>query len=266
VLEPQQGKITLSNGVAMLQVPKSFYYLSPSDAEKVLVEAWGNPPGKPVLGMLFPVEVTPLDSSAWGVTIEYRQDGHVSDKGADDIDYEHLLARMQAAASTASEHRVRSGYEPIELVGWVAEPYYDSKTHKLHWAQELKFGSNEVNTVNYNIRVLGRKGVLWLNFVANMDQFGAIKSSVDDVLSIAEFNKGYRYEDFRAETDEVAGYGIETLVAGNLFTATGVFAAALFWLKKFWIALSIAAAALLVWLFRYTMKNYSANRHSTEAA
>ncbi|MCB1744206.1 MAG: DUF2167 domain-containing protein, partial [Gammaproteobacteria bacterium] len=43
-LDRRHGAVKLPNGVATLQVPDSFYYLSPADAEKVLVEVWGNPP------------------------------------------------------------------------------------------------------------------------------------------------------------------------------------------------------------------------------
>jgi hypothetical protein len=51
----------------------------------------------------------------------------------------------------------------------------------LYWARELKFGEQPVNTLNYNIRVLGRKGVLVLNFIANMDQQAVADTSLDAV-------------------------------------------------------------------------------------
>ena len=35
--------------------------------------------------------------------------------------------------------------------------------------EQIKFGDTEENTLNYNIRVLGRKGVLVLNFIAGME-------------------------------------------------------------------------------------------------
>jgi uncharacterized membrane-anchored protein len=36
----------------------------------------------------------------------------------------------------------------------------------MYWAKEINFGGDSENTLNYNIRVLGRKGVLLLNFIA----------------------------------------------------------------------------------------------------
>lgn len=249
-LNPQQGEIKLPNGVATLQVPENFYYLSPKDTETVLVKVWGNPPeGEKTLGMLFPVGYTPYDNDAWGVTIEYEEDGYVSDEDANDINYDELLSDMKESTAYASEERVKLGYDAISLVGWAAKPYYDKNTHKLYWAKEIKFGTQEVNTLNYNIRVLGRKGVLVLNFIAGMDQLDMINSQVDTVLKIADFNEGSRYADFNPDIDTVAAYGIGALVAGKVAAKVGIFATILLFLKKFWIFLLIGAGAFVKKLF-----------------
>ena len=104
-----------------------------------------------------------------------------------------MLKDMQADMREANTWREENGYEPVQLVGWAAAPRYDAEGKKLHWAKELKFGDSETNTLNYNIRVLGRKGVLVLNFVANMDQLAEIEASVPAVLAATEFNPGQRY-------------------------------------------------------------------------
>ena len=92
-LNRQTGEIKLPNGVATLKVPENFYYLNPADTEKVLVEVWGNPAGQQKQGMLFPAGVTPFDDDAWGVTIDYTEEGYITDKDADKLDsvsYTHL--------------------------------------------------------------------------------------------------------------------------------------------------------------------------------
>lgn len=251
-LNPQQGEINLPNGVATLNVPETFYYLSPDDSEKVLVQVWGNPPGagQNTLGMLFPSDVTPFDEEAWAVTIEYEEDGYVSDEDANELDYESLLTQMKKATRDASKQRVKQGYEPIELVGWASRPFYDKSSHKLHWAKEIKFGDQEINTLNYNIRVLGRKGVLVLNFIAEMGQKEVITSNVDTVLSMAEFNPGSRYSDFDPSIDKVAAYGIGALVAGKVAAKTGLLAAGLILLKKFWIFVLVGLGAMFGKFFR----------------
>jgi len=248
-LDRQTGKIKLPNAVATLDVPANFYYLNPKDAEKILVEVWQNPPQQNTLGMLFPEEMTPFDPQAWAVTIEYEEDGYVSDEDADDIDYAELLEQMQSETDYASQERVTQGYEPIKLVGWAAKPYYDSVSHKLHWAKEIKFGNQQLNTLNYNIRVLGRKGVLVLNFIAGIDQKDLIESQLDSVLAIAEFDDGSTYADFDPDLDEVAAYGIGALVAGKLVAKTGLIAGALIFLKKFGVFILIGIGAFLRKIF-----------------
>ena len=162
-LDFRQGTIELPGGVATLDLPERFYYLSPADTERVLVTAWGNPPGNQTLGMIVSGREAVLAEDSWAVVIGYEEDGYVSDEDADSIDYDALLADMQASSRESNDARVEAGYEAIELVGWAAPPRYDAETKKLYWAKELRFGDIPVNTLNYNVRVLGRKGVLVLN-------------------------------------------------------------------------------------------------------
>ena len=244
-LHPQHGKVELPGGMATLQVPDDFYYLPPDDANKVLTEAWGNPGGSKTLGMLFPSDMTPLNKDAWGVVIRYSDDGYVDDKDAKDINYNDLLKKMQEEAKEANKQRVKAGYEAVTLVGWAAQPYYDSVTHKLHWAKDLKFAGEDEDTLNYNIRVLGRKGYLSMNFVASMHQLPEIEQKLDSVLGMASFNDGYRYEQFKPNYDKIAAYGIGGLVAGKLLAKAGFFAVALVLLKKFGVILVAAIGGLL---------------------
>lgn len=249
-LDRQTGSVILSKANVTLDVPESFYYLNPKDAETVLVDVWGNPPGSETLGMLLPAEMTPFDAESWAVTIQYEEDGYVSDKDADKIDYDDLLKTMQKDTREASEYRVSQGYESIELVGWAASPYYDAAESKLHWAKELRFGGQELNTLNYNIRVLGRRGVLVLNFIAGIDQKAMIEAELDTVLALAEFNVGSTYADFNPDIDQVAAYGVGALVAGKVLAKTGLIAAALVFLKKFGVFIVLGAAALIRSLFK----------------
>jgi uncharacterized membrane-anchored protein len=249
-LERQTGHITLDQAHASLEVPDTFYFLNSKDAETVLVDVWGNPPGSQVLGMLFPAELTPFDEDSWAVTVEYEEEGYVSDADAADLDYSELLEQMQDETRESSQQRVDAGYEPIELVGWAATPFYDAQSHKLHWAKELKFGTQEPHTLNYNIRVLGRKGVLVLNFVAGMEQKDTIDKNLDSVLQLAHFEEGNLYSDFDPEIDQMAAYGIGALVAGKVIAKTGFLAVALIFLKKFGVFIVVGLAALGKMLFR----------------
>ena len=248
-LDRQTGSIDIAQAKAVLEVPESFYYLNAQDAERVLVDVWGNPPGQNTLGMLFPAEMTPFDADAWGVTIEYEEDGYVSDADAGDIDYSDLLKQMKDDTAASSKERVKQGYETIELVGWASPPFYDTEAKKLHWAKEIKFGDYEVNTLNYNIRVLGRRGVLVLNFIADMSQKEIIDQNLDSVLAMADFNAGSQYADFDPDIDKVAAYGLGALVAGKVMAKTGILAIVIIFLKKFGVFIVIGLGALIKGVF-----------------
>ena len=100
-------------------------------------------------------------------------------------------------------------------------------------------------TLNYNIRVLGRRGVLVLNAVAEMDQLDQIKSAMSQVMGFVEFTDGHRYADFVPGSDKVAEYGIAALIAGGVAAKAGLFKvllAALIGLKKL-LAVALAAGA-----------------------
>lgn len=248
-LNPQTGTIKLPDAVATLEVPDSFYYLDPKDSQTVLEDVWGNPPGEEPLGMLFPAGVTPFDQDSWAVTIEYEEEGYVSDEDAGSIDYIEMLKQMREDTRQESKERVKQGYEAIELVGWASPPYYDAESHKLHWAKEIKFGDMESNTLNYNIRILGRKGVLLMNFIASMEQKPVIDSNLDTVLALADFDTGAKYNDFNPDIDKVAAYGIGALVAGKVLAKTGLFAALLILLKKFGVFIVVGIGAIFRTLF-----------------
>jgi uncharacterized membrane-anchored protein len=249
----QKGVITLPGGVASLDLPEGFHYLSPEDTENVLVTAWGNPPGNETLGMLVQSPDDILADESWAVIIAYEEDGYVSDENADSIDYAEMLEDMQAGSREANAARVEAGYEEVELVGWAATPRYDQAANKLYWAKELRFGDIPVNTLNYNVRILGRTGVLVLNLVATMPQLQEIETAIPTVLAMTNFNPGHRYSDFDPSVDEVAAYGIGALVAGKLAAKAGLFAkfgVLLIALKKFWIFLVIGIGAFLARVFR----------------
>jgi len=252
-LKYQQGEVDIEGGLAKLNVPKEFHFLGKEDAEKVLVKLWRNPPSSEVLGLLMPSDRTPLDEDCWVVSISYDEDGYVKDDEASKIDYGDLLKDMKKGTKAASKERTKQGYPSVELIGWAAPPHYDMQTHKLYWAKELQFGNDEERTLNYNIRILGRRGVLVLNAIASMSQLSKIEQKTPDILTMVNFNEGHRYSDFDPKIDKVATYGIAALVAGGIATKLGFFK--LIWVfllaaKKFVIIALVAIAAGLKKLFR----------------
>jgi len=251
----QHGDVTIENGMATLHLGDELRFLGPTDAAKVLEEAWGNPPDPTVLGMIVPADTSPLDPErGWGVVVTFSADGYVEDDDAEDLDYDELLGEMKKGTEEANPERQRQGYPAMHLVGWAEPPRYDAATHRLYWAQELSTDDSALNSLNYAIRVLGRKGVLELNAVAPMPMLAEVRPAMEQVLERVEFEVGHRYEDFDPDVDTVAAYGIGGLIAGKMLVKAGFFAAALKLLvaaKKFLIIGALAVGAgIKAWFSR----------------
>jgi uncharacterized membrane-anchored protein len=253
-LDYKQGEISLNDGMATVRVPEDFRFLDAQGSRKLLVEGWGNPEGSAdgVLGMLVPAGLSPLSDEGWGVVVSYEESGYVSDEDAASIDYDELLAQMQAGSDEENAARAEQGFESIELVGWAEPPSYDGAAHKLYWAKELEFGGNPDHTLNYAVRVLGRRGVLELNAVSSMSQLDEIRRRSASLLGAIEFNPGHRYEEYVPGVDKAATYGLVGLIAGAAAAKAGLFKGlviALFAAKKFLIVGGIALVALLAKVF-----------------
>ncbi|WP_430392286.1 DUF2167 domain-containing protein [Dyella sp. 20L07] len=248
-LHPLTGHVTLTQAQATLKLADGYSFLRAKDAQRVLTELWGNPPDEDVLGMILPSTDahSVLESKNWAVVVTFVDEGYVSDEDATKIDYNAMLKDLQKVALDDNPDRLKEGYPAIELMGWAEQPHYDAASHKLYWARDLQFkkkdGSDDGRTLNYAIRVLGRKGYLSLNAVAPIDELAQVRADMPQVVDMAEFDAGQRYADYNASTDKVAAYGIAALVAGGIAAKAGLFAKLgllLLAFKKF-IVLGVAA-------------------------
>lgn len=191
---------------------------------------------------MIPAGLTPLSSNAWVVTINYDEDGYVKDDDAGKINYDDLLKQMKKSLAENNKVRQEKGYPAITLIGWAAPPHYDAETHKLYWAKQLNFEGEKQDTLNYNIRMLGRKGVLELNAIAGINQLPEIDAQTPQILGMVDFKEGSRYADFDPKVDKVAKYGIATLVAGGALAAAAKFGL----LKGLWIFILAAKKFIII--------------------
>ncbi|MEP7244192.1 MAG: DUF2167 domain-containing protein [Gammaproteobacteria bacterium] len=243
-LNYRTGKIVLPNKVATLRLDSDYRYLSPTETQKLLV-AWGNPPeaASDTEGAVVPTSIDPFSKNGWAVVLSYTDDGHVDDSDARKINYTELMADMKKSTKEENEERVKAGYQAVNLVGWATEPRYDSTAHKMYWAKELDFGGGE-HTLNYDVRVLGREGVLSMNAVASVGQLTDIQQNMQQLIQLADFNEGQRYEEFNGSKDRLAAYGLGALVAGGVAAKLGLFAKAFALLIAFKKILLVGVVAL----------------------
>ncbi|MCT8334040.1 DUF2167 domain-containing protein [Leptospira sp. 85282-16] len=241
-LKYQTGNVTIGDKLATVKVPKGFKFLDAKQSQFVLHDVWGNPLNEGILGMLFKADQSPIsDNFTYAISYSFSEDGYVSDSDANEINYDDLLKSMKEDISEGNEDRKKEGYPTLELIGWANKPFYDANSKKLHWAKEIKFEGEEVNTLNYNIRILGRKGILELNAISDIQKLNLVQKDIPAIIASTEFNDGEKYADYSPGVDKLAAYGIGGLIAGKVLAKAGFFAL----LLKFWKIIAIGAVAAL---------------------
>src|SRR3546814_17594306 len=107
------------------------------------------------------------------------------------------------------------------------------------WSSERVLFRSQL--INYNTRLLGRRGVMEVVLVADPQTLDASIASFKELVPGYEFGAGEKYAEFR-EGDHVAEYGLAALITGGAaavaaqkgwLAATGIF------LVKMWKLLLI---------------------------
>jgi uncharacterized membrane-anchored protein len=247
----QTGDVVLPNKVATLHLGDKYHYLDVAETNRLL-KVWGNPPDEETQGTILPAEVDPMAEGGWAVFLTYIDEGHVDDSDAAKIDYDDMFKDMKESAEDSNSARKDAGYAPLHLIKWAEPPRYDAATKKLYWAKEIDFEGSDVHTLNYDVRVLGREGVLSMEAVASIDQLEMIRSEMRPLLDAAEFNAGHRYAEFNKSTDRMAEYGLGALIATGVAAKLGLFGkllAVLIAAKKFIIVAVVAIGGFIARLF-----------------
>lgn len=241
-LTAEHGEVALRGAPVTLHIPASFDFYDSAESRTILEDLWGNPPDETVLGMMFPAGVSPAVSD-WGAVLTYEDTGYVSDKDAATINYADLLKELKEGTRQSNAQREQLGFATVELRGWAEAPRYEADSHRLYWAKDLVFSDSDgASTLNYDMRLLGRGGVLSINFIGGIEALESVRAAAPDVLASARFNPGQTYADYQPG-DKTAGYGVAALIAGGAGAAvlkkTGLLAIALAFLKKGWILIPI---------------------------
>lgn len=216
------GDIVLPNKVATLHLGEKYHYLAPDETNQLL-QLWGNPPDEQTQGAILPADVNPFGEGGWAVFLTYTDDGHIDDSDANEIDYDDLLKDMKEGVEDSNSARKKAGYPEMHLLNWAEPPRYDAAGKKLYWAKEISSEGGGGHSLNYDVRVLGREGVLSMEAVAPMDLLQQVRTEMRPLLEVAEFNEGYRYAEFNAKTDRMAEYGLGALIAGGVAAKLGLF-------------------------------------------
>ncbi len=249
-LHPKTGKVVLPGAEATLNLGDAYYFLDKDDAKKVIVDAWGNPPSaaEDILGMVLPAGKTPFND--WGAIVTFEKSGYVSDKDAQTADYDKSITELQKAEPDVNAERKKGGFPAMHVVGWAQPPSYNASNHTLIWARDIRFDGGNVDTLNYDIRVLGRRGVLSLNMIATIPELESIRQQAVQLGAAATYDTGTRYADYK-EGDTKAAYGLAGLVAAGVGLAVvkklGLLGLILAFGKKALVIVVAAGAAIARW-------------------
>jgi uncharacterized membrane-anchored protein len=219
----KSGFIQLSDRV-QLSVPIGYKYINKSDSHKILFELWNNPERDDILGMLVLDSFHLANPDDWAFVVSEELEGYVKDGDAEDIDYDDMMKELKKEETEVNEARAEAGYGPIRTIGWASKPFYDKEAKILHWAKELNFDNAEDNTLNYDVRILGRQGLLSLNAVGPINALESVQKHIPEIIHIASFSEGNTYADFNPSIDKVAAYTVGGLVAGKILAKAGLLA------------------------------------------
>jgi uncharacterized membrane-anchored protein len=207
--------------LAEVQLPEPLIFAGEKDAQ-ALLERMGNVVDGSELGLVAPKS----DDEGWFIVFEWNPIGYVKDDEKDEIDADELLESIKKGTEDSNGARVKRGGSALHVVGWAEPPHYDSATNNLTWAILAKDDEGG-QVVNYNVRVLGRTGVMSVTLVDDPERLAASKPAVESVLAAFSYKTGKKYAEW-IPGDKVAEYGLTALVAAGAGAAAvklGLFAA-----------------------------------------
>jgi uncharacterized membrane-anchored protein len=234
------AKAPLGN-VAKIELPTGYVFINGKDY-RGLLKAEGEPVSGRELGLLSST------NAHWSVIFSFSDIGYVKDEEKDNLNADKLLDDIKRGNAEANKERARAGNPIIEVVGWEVPPKYNPTTHNLEWAVR---GSEEGRPIlNYNTRLLGRKGVMEVVLVVKPDSLSDTLPIYRDLLAGYSFQTGETYAEYR-QGDKVAKYGLGALVLGGAAVGAaklGLFAWLAVFIKKAWklVVLAVAAVASFI--------------------
>lgn len=236
------GKGSLKN-LAEINVPPGYMYTD-AQGTQLLLRMMGNPTHGKELGFLAPT------SMVWFVVFEFSAIGYVKDDDKNKLNADAMLKSIQAGTERSNEERKKMGVPPLHVTGWEQPPKYNEQTHNLEWA--IRGESEGQPIVNYNTRLLGRKGVMEVALVVEPAKLTETLPTYQALLKDYSFRSGENYAEYKPG-DKLAQYGLAALVTGGaaaLAYKTGLLAKLGVLFAKVWKFLILAVLGVFAFFKR----------------
>lgn len=231
---PAVGKI---GDRATIDIPKGYAFLDAAATSR-LNELLENPPSGADEYTFAP------DTLAWIAFFRFNDIGYVKDD--EKLDADDLIASIREGTEQGNEERRDRGWETLRIVGWSFEPQYDKQLNALEWAVLAETEGSKSQVVNYNTRLLGRKGVMEVTVVADPASLDPAIADFKKQMPGYDFVAGEKYTEFKAG-DHVAEIGLAALVTGGaaaIASKKGWLAAIGVALAKFWKLLILGVVGI----------------------
>ena len=235
---------------ARIKIPEGYMFTGRAGTQ-TLMKLYGNLLTQMEQGYIEPED----DSAAWFMVFEYEDSGHVKDDDKSDLDADALLKSFKDNDAAENAERSKMNLPALNTVGWLVPPYYNETTHNLEWA--LLLDSEGKKVVNFNIRLLGREGIMHVTVVTGAEEFEKIKDEVPALLAGFSFNPGRTYAEYR-EGDKTADYGLMALLGvGAVAAGAGI-------LAKFGKVIFPAIGAAFVGLLAFVRRLFGIRKNKTD--
>ena len=233
--------------MAIYEVDSGFMFLEDPDANKFmrLTENTGDS-----IGILVPEE------GSWWASFEFHEIGYVKDDEKDSLDSVEILKQLRSNQKADNKERRRRGWPELENLNWMRKPHYDERTHNLEWGVKFTESGSGNTGVNYQTRILGRKGVMSVTLVCSPELLEDALPQFKEALKNFKYKAGNKYSEFRSG-DRIAEIGLAALIGGGL-GAAAVKSGALKWLWKVIVVAFVAIGGLFSKIKKFFVKDNGA--------
>lgn len=235
----EPGPVGKMRDIAVIKVPDNCRFISKPANIKKFNDLTKNLHSPQDCGFLVPTD------AGWFIAFAFDDIGKVPDDEKDKINAAELLSSMRENEVEANKERKRQGFPALTIVGWEKPPFFDDKTKNLTWA--LKLNTEGTENVNYEARILGRRGVMRATLVCGVDELKELIPVFDGVIAGYTYNDGQKYSDWKSG-DKVAAIGLTGLIAGGagvLAAKSGLLQLLLKGGKAVFVAIAAAIAGIV---------------------
>jgi len=198
---------------AEIDIPEGYIFFPAKGAQEIM-RRWDNIVSGNEDGLFMNKQ------EGWSVLFEFKDDGYVKDDDKDELDADKMLKSIQESEPAANKARKEAGLPAQHTVGFAMPPKYNDKTNNLEWAIRFTTEGTPGEFVNYNTRLLGRKGVMEATLMVKPEALQEVLPEYQKTLTGYRYVEGETYAEYR-QGDKLASYTVGGLVLGGAALAAG---------------------------------------------